>query len=211
MLSMPQSLSVKSQASIDTVINAMGCTALGVANLTDKKVDLKIEVISPKNAPAVTPRVGRFSISSNARYIADVLLATDSPQTIPSGESKQVWLIAESGDVKAGLYDYKIRIKVGSKSYDVPLKIDVHNVTLSKETPLVTGNWSDLTATAKYREIETPVRDEMLRNRITVGSGTAILPLKDKSGNVIRPVKHDTKWLQDFLDMHKDFSMIGFF
>lgn len=152
-----------------------------------------------------------MSISSNGYFLPDVLLATDSPQTIPGGESKVVWLIAHSTDARAGLYDYRISIKAGADRYLVPLRVAVHDVTLSKETPLSTGNWSYLSGSLERRSRETLIRDEMLDNRITTGVGHSIVPQKDEEGKVIRPARHDTKWLQQFLEFHKDFPLIGFY
>ncbi|MBI3920738.1 MAG: hypothetical protein HY318_04905 [Armatimonadetes bacterium] len=211
LLSLPDSLKPAQTASVHTVVTALEATALGAANLSKTAVPLKVRVTGGgPGAPKVTSRVARFAISSGGRYVPDVLLATDSPQVIPSGEARLVWLGVESTGAKPGSYKYTVAITIGDRQHSVPLDVRVHNVVLSNQTPLSTGNWSDL------NEGDTPllaqVRDSMLGHRITVGATTAYpFPAKDAQGNVLWPLQLDFTSLDKSLAFHKDFPQFSLF
>jgi len=211
MLSLPQALDPPQPASIHTMVNALEATALGVANLTDKEASLTVAASAGgAGAPVITPRVARFFETTNARYIPDALLATDCPQVIPAGESKLVWLSAESTGAAPGTYEYEATVTVGDAIHVVPVTVTVHNVVLSAETPLSTGNWSDLN-TGEY-PLFAEVRDSMLSHRITMGAASAQgLPKKDADGNVIRPIEIDFSNMDKFIEFHKDFPQISWF
>ncbi len=213
-LSLPHELKPRRSASIHTVISALEATALGAANLTDRELPLKISLSGGENAaPRITVRVGRFFVTGNARYVPDALLANDCPQVIPSGESKLIWLESESSGAKPGLYNYEVSVHVGEKTRLIPLKVQVHDVVLSRETPLSTGNWSDLNTGdgATFGNLN-EVRDAMLSHRITVGAMTSYpWPARDDQGRVIRPLQLDFADLDKALAFHKDFPQISFF
>jgi len=212
MLSMPTTINSPKGASVHTVINALEATALGVANLTEDEQSLKIKVLGEhEGGPAITPRVARFFVTTNAQIFPDALLLTDSPRVIPSGESVLVWLEVESGGARAGRYKYEVSVGVGDTVHKVPLSVVVHDVTLSLETPLATGNWSDLNNGEFAMAV--PVREEMLANRITIGAGGGVWPQpkKNEQGEVIRPVELDTTDLDKFIAFHKDFPQLSIF
>ena len=103
MLSLPDEINPPQRATVHTAINALEATALGVANLTNSTQLLRVKISgNPDGGPAVTPRVGRFSETTNARYVPDALLLTDSPHVIPPGASKLVWIGIESTGAKPG-------------------------------------------------------------------------------------------------------------
>ena len=214
MLSLPRRIDPPPSATIHTVVNALEATALGVANLADDELPLKIEMVGRKEgAPRMTARVGWFFVTGNARYIPDALLADDAPQTIPSGESRLVWFEAESTGATPGIYDYDVIVRVGEKAHPIALKVHVHDVALDRETPLVTGNWAYLNTG------ETPIleqmRASMLSHRSTFGDGSGggsyTFPDKDAQGNVIRPVRQDFTNMDKFLAFHEDFAQINLF
>ncbi|MFH0964948.1 MAG: hypothetical protein V2A58_13190 [Planctomycetota bacterium] len=211
MLSLPEAVDPPQSASVDTVVNALEATALGVANLTDKEASLTVEVSGgAEGAPDITPRVARFFETTNAMYVPDALLATDCPQVIPPGESKLVWVLAESTGAEAGTYEYRVTLTVGEDIHTIPVTVRVHNVTLSAETPLSTGNWSDLN-TGEH-PLFPEVRDSMLSHRITMGAASAQgLPRKDADGNVIRPIEIDFADMDKFVEFHKDFAQVSWF
>ena len=212
MVSLPESLKPAQKASVDTVVNALEATALGVANLTKSSQPLKVSVSGGgKGAPKVTPRVARFSRTKGAKYIADALLSADCPQNIPSGESKLVWISVESKGAKPGTYKYDIAINIGDALYKIPLQVVVHNVVLSKKTPLATYNWAYLDSgysNAQYAK----VRDIMLDHRINTGMNTGVgAPLRDINNKIIRPVEIDEIKLAQFVEFNKKFKDISFF
>jgi hypothetical protein len=215
MLSLPDTLKPAAKASIDTVVNALEAAALGAANLTEQSQPLEVTVTGGgRGAPLVTPRIARFFVTGNARYVPDALLATDSPQVIPAGEARLIWLGAESTDARPGSYRYRVRVRVGGQTRNVALRVRVHNVTLSKQTPLSTGNWSDLN-TGDGDGLR-QVRDDMLAHRITVGACAGVaLPsreaAKDGQGNLIRPLQIDFTALDKCLDFHKGFPQFSLF
>ena len=132
MLSLPTTLSPRQNASVHTAINALEATALGVANLTARTQRLIVKVTgSYGDGPTVTPRITRFFETTNGRYVPDILLLTDSPHVIRSGESKLIWIGVESTGAEPGVYDYQVNVEVGEDAHRVPMKIQVHNVTLS--------------------------------------------------------------------------------
>ena len=212
MLSLPQMVSVPQSASIHTVVNALEATALGVANLTDKALPLEVSVSGSESAvPKVTPRVARFFVTTNAMYVPDALLAADCPQEIPAGESKLVWLSAESTGARPGAHGYQVTVKVGDDIREIPLDVHVHNVTLPPETPLSTGNWSYLTVGNPLCEA---VRDSMLEHRITAGVAhptAGASPKKDGKGNVLRPVQVDFAEMDRAIEFHKGFPQLGWY
>ena len=214
MLSLPRELEPPQSASIHTVINALEATALGAANLTDQELPLKVYISSGENAaPQITVRMGRFFLTVNARYVPDALLADDCPQVIPSGESKLIWLEAKSRGARPGVYDFKVTVRVGDARHAIPLRIQVHDVVLSEETPLWTGNWSDLNTGdgGSYTNLR-EVREAMLSQRITIGTMTSYpWPGKDDQGRVIRPLQLDFTDLDKALAFHQDFRRITFF
>jgi hypothetical protein len=209
MLTLPGETSPKSGATIHTVVNALEATALGAANLTGGELPLEISVNGGGNAaPRITVRVGRFFKTSNARYVVDALLADDCPQVIPAGESKLIWLEAESRGAKPGRYDFEVDVQVGEDRHRVPLQVQVHDVVLSEETPLSTGNWSYLAP----GDLEREVRDSMLSHRLTVGmSSVQGLPKKDADGKLIRPLEIDFSSMDTFLAFHEDFEQVGWY
>ncbi len=213
MLSLPASPKASRNPVVHTIINALEAAALGAANLTDKEQPLKVEVTgNRKGAPTVTPRISRFASTTNAMYVPDILLATDCPQTIPSGESKLVWLGVESTGVKPGKYFYKVSVEIGNVTHKSVLEVRVHKVTLSRETPLETGTWSDLDDCKL--PVQKDVRDDMLKHRMTVGAcscGPLPFPKKDASGKAIRPIVPDFTALDGALEMHKDFPQMFWF
>ena len=211
MLSLPETLDPPQSASIHTVVNALEATALGVANLAEKEASLTVEVSAgAQGAPDITPRIARFFETTNARYVPDVLLATDCPQVIPAGESRLVWLLAESTGATPGTYECRVTVTVGDEIHAVPVTVIVHNVTLSAETPLSTGNWSDLN-TGEH-PLFAEVRDSMLSHRITMGAaGAQGFPRKDADGKVIRPIEIDFTDMDKFLAFHKDFPQVSWF
>jgi len=212
MLSLPTTLSSPRHGSVHTAINALEATASGVANLTDRAQPLQIAV-SGRHAggPTVTPRVGRFFETTNARYVPDALLLTDGPHSIPAGESKLVWIGVESTGARPGVYDYQVEIQIGQAAHRIPLKIHVHNVTLSRETPLWTGNWSDLN-TGEH-PLFPKVRKSMLEHRITIGAGGGVWPRPklDAKGNLIRPIQIEHSDLDQFIAFHRDFPRLTMF
>jgi len=212
MLSLPTTIKPAQQASVHTVVNALEATALGVANLSKSEQPLKINVREEhEGGPTITPRVARFFVTTNAQIFPDALLLTDSPRVIPSGESVLVWLEVESEGAKPGRYEYEVSVRVGDAAHEIPLSVHVHDVTLTLETPLATGNWSDLNDAEFAMAI--PVREEMLANRITIGAGGGVWPQpkKNEQGEVIRPVELDTTALDKFIAFHKDFPQLSIF
>ena len=213
MLSLPEVLDPPQGGSIHTVINALEATALGAANLTGKERPLSATV-SPQapGAPIVTPRVARFFLTPNAVYVPDVLLAGDCPQAIPPGESKLIWLSAETSGAAPGTYRYDVTIRTGDEIHLIPLEVHVHDVTLSKDTPLATGNWSylDTGEDPLYRQ----VRDSMLAHRITIGAagpGACPFPKIDDKGNMVRPMQLDFTPMDRMLAFHKDFPQVSWY
>lgn len=158
-------------------------------------------------------QTNRVAVSDSIDWTCDDLLADDCPQVIPSGESKLIWLEAKSRGARPGLYDFKVTVRVGDARHAIPLRIQVHDVVLSEETPLWTGNWSDLHtgdggAYTNLRE----VREAMFSQRITIGTMTSYSwPGKDDQGRVIRPRQLDFTDLDKTLIFHKDFPRITFF
>jgi hypothetical protein len=211
MLSLPDQPAPAETASVSTAVNALEATALGAANLTDKPQLLAIGVSGGgPGAPTVVPRVGRFFLTANSRYVADALLATDSPQTIPSGESRLVWLACESTGAEPGTYRYEVTVAIGQQVHRVALQVVVFAVTLPPETPLATFNWAYLNAGSPLFE---KVRTAMLSHRITVGACSSVgWPRKDAQGNVIRPVEiEDSAQVDKYLDFNRDFPQISFY
>ena len=212
MLSLPDEINPPQRATVHTAINALEATALGVANLTNSTQPLRVKISgNPAGGPAVTPRIGRFFETTNARYVPDALLLTDSPHVIPPGESKLVWIGIESTGAKPGVYDYHVDVSVGGSSHQIPLQIHVHDVRLSQETPLWTGNWSDLNN--GEHPLFAQVRQNMLEHRITIGAGGGVWPQpsKDAQGNLIRPIEIDHTDLDKFIAFHKDFPRLTMF
>ena len=211
MLSLPDRIDPPPSASIHTVVNALEATALGVANLTNGELPLELNVAGGgEGAPDLTLRVGRFFETTNAFYVPDVLLAADCPQVIPSGESKLVWILAESTGAAPGAYDYDVTVSVGDDSHAVPITVTVHDVVLSKKTPMANGNWSYLN-TGEYPAYP-EVRDLMLSHRMTIGASSAQgFPKKDADGNVIRPLQIDFTDVDKFLAFHKDFPQVSWY
>lgn len=212
MLSLPVSLKPTQRATVHTVVNAMEATALGVANLSSSEQPIRIEIQGAgTKSPTVTPRVARFFVTTNAQIHPDALLRTDFTHVIPSGESRLVWLEVESEGAEPGLHAYDLSVHVGDTTHAIPLSVHVHDVTLSRDTPLATGNWSDLN-NGEF-EMAIPVREEMLANRMTIGAGGGVWPQpkKDENGNVIRPVELDTSDLDKFIKFHKDFPQLSIF
>ena len=211
MLSLPNTLSPPQRASVHTAINALEATALGVANLTDSTQPLRVTVSGTHaGGPTVTPRVARFFETTNARYVPDILLLTDSPHVIPAGESRLVWIGVESTGAKPGAYGYQVNIQIGAVAHRIPLVVHVHNVTLSRNTPLWTGNWSDLN-TGEH-PLFPLVRKSMLEHRITIGAGSVWpRPKKDAQGKIILPIEMDTTDLDKFIAFHKDFPQLTIF
>ena len=122
-----------------------------------------------------------------------------------------MWLEVESEGAEPGLHAYDLSVHVGDTTHAIPLSVHVHDVTLSRDTPLATGNWSDLN-NGEF-EMAIPVREEMLANRMTIGAGGGVWPQpkKDENGNVIRPVELDTSDLDKFIKFHKDFPQLSIF
>ena len=211
MLSLSGALDPPQRASVHTAINALEATALGVANLSTTDLPLKVTVVgSQPDEPVVTPRVGRFSATTNGQIVPDVLLATDSPQVIPAGESKLVWIGVESTGSKPDTYTYELTVDIGLYTHRIPLNVYVHNVTLSHETPLITGNWSYLNT--GEGPLFPQIRDAMLKHRITAALASAqAFPTKDADGNVIRPLRIDFSDFDKFLAFHKDFDQVAWY
>ncbi len=213
MLSLPESLKPIKKASLETVVNALEAVAFGVANLSDSEELLEVTISSDpvSGSPLLTPRMARFSRTKDSRYVPDVLLAMDGSRSIPSGESRLLWIGVESTGSNSGTYQYKINIKVGKHVHYIPLEIIVHDVTLSKETPLTTFNWAYLDSgynNLTYKK----ARETMLSHRITTGANTATgNPEKNAEGKVIRPVKIDYTKLDQFIEFNKDFPQISFY
>ena len=213
MLSLPDTRTPSATATIDMAVNALEASALGAANLTDQPLAVEVRVAGGGiGAPKITPRIARFFLTTNARYVPDALLAMDAPQTIPAGEAKLIWLGAESTGAKPGVYAYQVTVRIGERRHTVALGLRVHDVTLSQQTPLATGNWAYLDRGAGPLDRE--LRDSMLRHRITVGSassGCFPFPKKDAKGKVLRPVELDFTALDEMLRFHQDFPQVSWF
>jgi len=211
MLSLPDRIDPPPSASIHTVVNALEATAFGVANLTETDLPLTLAIAGARaRAPAMTLRVARFFETTNARYVPDVLLATDCPQTIPPGEARLIWVLAESTGAAPGTYECSVTVRIGGHAREIPVQVVVHDVTLARETPLATGNWSYL-GTGE-QPLLPDVRDLMLSHRMTVGASSAQgLPKKDADGNVIRPLDIDFTDMDKFLAFHRDFPQVSWF
>ena len=213
MLSLPETLDPPQSGSIHTVINALEATAFGAANLTATELPLSATVSAQEQgAPSVTPRVARFFLTPNAMYVPDALLADDCPQVIPPGESRVIWLSAETSGAAPGNYRYDVTIRIGENMHPVPLEVSVHNVMLSEETPLGTGNWAYLDTGEEplYRE----VRDSMLAHRITIGAaghGACPFPKIDDKGNMLHPMQLDFASMDKMLAFHKDFHQVSWY
>jgi hypothetical protein len=213
MLSLPEALRPKQQASVHTVINALEATALGVANLTDKPHPLRVSVAGGgEGAPEVGIRVARFFKTMGAQYVPDALLAADCPQTIPSGESRLIWIGVESTDATPGRYRYQADVRLGHVVREIPLEVVVHDVTLSKKPQLDAFNWAYLNGGNNGDPVYAKVREQMLKYRITDGACTSVaFPRKNDAGDVVRPVEMDFKKMDQYLDFNKDFKLVSFF
>ncbi len=211
MLSYPAVLSPPQTATIHTVVNALEATALGAANLTSSAQSLSVVVSGGgAGAPQITPRVAHFVQSTYARYTPDPLLLTDGSFSIPSGESRIIWLLAESTGATPGTYEFTATVTIGSDVHMIPFCVQLHNVTLTTTTPISTGNWSDLNE-GVFPGADA-VRDSMLDHRMTMGAASAqALPLKDGMGNVIRPVQSDFTKLDQYLAFHSAFDQVSWF
>ncbi len=211
MLSLSVDLSPTPAAEINTAINALEATALGIANLSDTDLALGISIVDDTavGAPAVSFRIGRYFKTTNAKYVPDVLLDEDASQTIPSGESRLVWLEADSTNASPGAYSYQVTVEIGAYSQVIDLTVQVHDVTLDTETPLSVGNWSSTTSTMTAAE---ELRAEMLDHRQTtaeLGGTSMILPLLDAYGEPLRPVQINLTSLARELAHHQDFNQVG--
>ena len=213
MLSLPEVLTPSQSSSIHTVINALEAAAFGAANLSETERPLEVSVSGHvPGAPAITPRIARFFVTGNAKkHVPDALIANDCPQVIPPGESKLVWLGVEGRDAMPGIYKYDIEVKIGDQVHRSPLQVQVHNITLSENTPLGTANWAYLDTGEKplYRE----VRDSMLDHRITIGAAghAGCFPKIDAQGKMLQPMQVDFTALDKLLAFHKDFPQISMY
>jgi hypothetical protein len=213
MLSLPDTRTPSAAATIDMAINALEASGLGAANLTDQPAALEVNVAGAGvGAPKVTPRIARFFLTTNARYVPDALLVPDSPPIIPAGEARLIWLEAESTAAKPGAYAYKVTVRIGEREHAISLGLRVHDVTLSNETPLATGNWAYLDRGAG--PLNLALRDSMLRHRITVGAASSAFfpfPKKDRAGKVLRPIELDFTGVDETLTFYRDFRQVSWF
>ena len=202
--SLSETIKPAQKATVHTVINALEATALGVANLTKTMQPLIVSISGgSETSPKVTPRVARFFKTVKGKHIVDALLAIDCPQSIPAGESKLVWIGVESSGVKPGVYKYEIAIKIGDFLHKIPLKVFVHNVTLSKKTPLTTFNWAYLDSGYDVEQFAT-TRDVMLKHRINTAMCTSI-------NRHLLNNRFGMEKLDGCIEFSKDFPQLGFY
>ena len=170
-LSLPDVLEPQQSASIHTVVNALEATALGVANLAEGPLPLKIDISKDvTGGPQVSVRVARFFLNVRSTLRSRCAPGQRLPASDPRRRIAADLIEVESTAAQPGIYGCEITIRLGEQMRRIPLTVHVHHVTLGRETPIATGNWSDLnTGEANPYSNLKEVRNSMLAHRITVG------------------------------------------
>ena len=114
-----------------------------LTNLSDTTVELAI-AINDSDIP-VTIREAVWVTTHFGKEINDALPLLEGDLTIPSGESREVWLTLYSRGAKPG--DYRPRLTITSPELpasSVDLKIKVYPVAMPEDKPLHTTYWEDV-------------------------------------------------------------------
>jgi len=131
-----------------------------LTNLSDKTIEF---AVSAKDAGIpVTLREAVWVTTYLGKEVNDALPLLEGDLSIPSGESREVWLTLYSRGVKPGNYNPRVTITPqGLPPSSVSLKVKVYPVSLPDDKPIYTAYWEYLEPTWTTPERAQALVDDM--------------------------------------------------
>ncbi len=121
-------------------INEYESASFVLTNFSGKTADFSVSA-RPGSIP-LTLRRAVWVTSFSGKQVNDALPLLEGKVSIPSGESREIWLTLYSRGMKPG--DYTTQVAVGAKGLGVSivnLKTKVYPVTLPDDKPIYTSYW----------------------------------------------------------------------
>ncbi|MBI3920293.1 MAG: carbohydrate binding domain-containing protein [Armatimonadetes bacterium] len=121
-------------------VNEYESASFVLTNSSDKAVEF---AVTAKNAGIpTTVRQAVWVTSFSGKQVNDALPLLEGKISIPSGESREIWLSLYSRGVKPGDYRTEVVVKAqGLPSVSVNLKVKVYPVSLPDDKPIYTHYW----------------------------------------------------------------------
>ncbi len=120
--------------------NEYESTSFVITNLTDQPQEFSVSLGASK--PALTLRLATWITAFSGRQVDDALPLLEGPVSIPSGESREVWVTLNSRGVSAG--ENKATIKVvpeGGRASSIELATKVYPTALPEDKPIYSYYW----------------------------------------------------------------------
>ena len=138
----------------DMMIGELEPVAFNVSNNTTQPVKITITVSDLKESNGdsiwsnsnIERRITTHVLASGYQFFDDALTPfADDEITIPAGMTRQVWLILNSGGVKAGQYSGTVTVTGGAEKYQIPLTATVYPLAMPKNPAYTSVAWSYFT------------------------------------------------------------------
>ena len=140
--------------------------SVAMVNLSEG--ELNVDVSLKDLALPIVLRQAMWATDLDGAKVNDALPLLEGSLTIPSGESREVWLTVHTRDQAAG--DYRTSIEVASQdtAVTIPLAVTVHPVALPDDKPLYTFYWDELVPEWCGAELAQAYVEDMRRHYVNV-------------------------------------------
>ena len=140
-----------------------------VTSLSDDPLVVGVAVTNP--AVPVVLRQAMWVTAYDGAEVDDALPLLEGSLTIPSGESREVWLTVHSRGVTSGTYDMTVGITTnGLPAMVIPLNACIYPVTLPADKPLYTYYWDDLTPSWITPELTSAIVKDLRQHYVNVAT-----------------------------------------
>ncbi len=136
-----------------------------LTNLSDKTAEFSVS--AKDGGIPVTIRQALWVTTFNGKEVNDALPLLEGNLSIPSGESREVWLTLYTKGVKPGDYNSRITItSPGLPASSVNLKTKVYPISLPEDKPIYTFYWDYLVPEWITPEVAQALTDDMKKHYV---------------------------------------------
>jgi hypothetical protein len=136
-----------------------------VTNLADQPAEFSVS--APEAGIPITLRQAVWVTTRSGNDVNDALPLLEGKLSIPSGESREVWLTLCSRGVKPGAYRPQVRVEApGLPVQAVQLAVQVYPVVLPDDKPIYTSYWDYLVPEWTTPEVVQALVDDMKQHYV---------------------------------------------
>ncbi len=139
-----------------------------VTNFSGKDMAFDVRAVSP--SIGVTLREAVWVDAYSGNKVNDALPLLDGKLSIPSGESREVWITLRTQDQAPGVYKGRIEVQPdGGAVQSIPVSVKVYPVTLPDPLPLHVYYWDFIVPTWSGPELTKAWADDLKAHYVNTG------------------------------------------